>query len=50
VHPNRVRKNFREKRAEIVRRDNSTAEGRASNRCTEIILSIKLDELMNLLD
>jgi len=31
------------------RTDNSTAEGRASNRRTEIILSPKLDELMNLL-
>lgn len=32
------------------RADNSTAEGRASNRRTEIILSPKLDELMNLLN
>lgn len=31
------------------RADNSTAEGRASNRRTEIILSPKLDELMELL-
>jgi chemotaxis protein MotB len=29
--------------------DNDTAEGRASNRRTEIILSPKLDELMKLL-
>lgn len=32
------------------RGDNSTADGRASNRRTEIILSPKLDELMNLLN
>ena len=32
------------------RADNSTTEGRASNRRTEIILSPKLDELMNLLN
>ncbi len=31
------------------RADNTTADGRASNRRTEIILSPKLDELMNLL-